>query len=230
MRWSASAVAAAACGSACGSAPVEAPSNRGAATAGGDVVVLIAPRPGATSGPIELDGVLRFQPVVCSLHGKLVTGAPCAEAMPEHATVHTAGGPLAIDRVSTGFVDARFDASYAPPHGPACCDYNGCRGDTIAYTARDPHGSGSTRVDGQLPLVAVWPPGADARLDVTHAGDDVKLVRPPGPRRYALIGSADVVGDGARERVVYEVWANDFGVDVVDAAGGELYSFSCGNI
>jgi hypothetical protein len=46
-----------------------------------------------------------------------------------------------------------------------------------------------------------------------------------------LLSTSDVDGDGRLELLVYEQWANDYGLAVRgDGGKTELYRFSCGNI
>lgn len=189
----------------------------------GSVVVLIAPPPSEILDGSDGSDTIRFVPVVCELGGKRETGARCGEAMPADATVSTRLGELAVHRATASFHDGAGEQDYAAPYGPACCMYNTCVERTVPYFARGAEPRGI--------VVAVWPPGADAGLDESSAGSAVTMRGvPPGPRGYKLIASTDIDHDGARERLVYEVWANDYGIDVVDATGSAIYAFSCGNI
>ncbi|CAN5525948.1 hypothetical protein BH11MYX1_BH11MYX1_24980 [soil metagenome] len=53
----------------------------------------------------------------------------------------------------------------------------------------------------------------------------------PGPRGFKLLATTDVDGDGHPELVDYQLYANDFGMDVFgDQDATPIYDFSCGNI
>lgn len=53
----------------------------------------------------------------------------------------------------------------------------------------------------------------------------------PGPRGFKLLATTDVDHDGHPELIAYELWANDYGLDVYgDSDTKPIYDFSCGNI
>jgi len=52
----------------------------------------------------------------------------------------------------------------------------------------------------------------------------------PGPRGHALLATVDVDRDGRRELISYQLWANDYGLDVFGDGAAPIYGFGCGNI
>jgi hypothetical protein len=49
--------------------------------------------------------------------------------------------------------------------------------------------------------------------------------------RYSILATTDLDADGNPEAIVYEQWANDYGVDVLGNTWDRLlHSFSCGNV
>jgi hypothetical protein len=224
MRIAPIAATVAACGS---PRPPEPPANTSSVTDPAIAVVLAAPRlqqPTAVEQPTSL----RFQPLVCTIDRKLVTGARCGEVMPAHAKIRAAGRDFDADRSTRPFHDAAGEQDFAAPYGPTCCTYNTCGAPTVPYAARDGVPSRPDAV-GTL-LLGVWPPEANIDLQLEGGRAMTLLHRPPGPHGYRRLASTDVDHDGHREVIVFEDWANDYGVDVVDERGEALYAFSCGNI
>lgn len=129
--------------------------------------------------------VLRFQPLVCSLGGRLGTGAACGEAMPARARVRvTSAGAasepaLELERSALGFDGDPGGQRFAAPYEPACCMYSTCVGRTVPYYPR------RTRADGVLSttrtVLAVWPADADIDLTVFAPGDSTEPDGAPGP-------------------------------------------------
>ncbi|MCW5802994.1 MAG: hypothetical protein KIT31_11465 [Deltaproteobacteria bacterium] len=128
------------------------------------------------------DTRLRFTALACAIEGKLVVGLPCAEAMPEKITVQIVGGKtIEAERTNVGYRDEPGDQTYPAPHGPECCSYNTCRGDSIPYLAApgtaapplEPDEQGLVDHGGNH-VVAIWPPDADVGLErhpPTNSGD-----------------------------------------------------------
>src|SRR6185437_13531252 len=132
-------------------------------------------------------------------------------------------------RSAKPFHDEAGEHDYPAPYGPACCMYNTCIGHTIPYTAvtAKPESGAHTRF-------GVWPADADVSLEVSSAGGSGSRDRRsahPGGNGEVLLATSDVDHDGTLELIAYELWANDFGLDVF-ATGSQTpsYAFSCGNI
>lgn len=151
-------------------------------------VLLFAPpeRDTAEDAPgIRRVPVLRFQPLVCSLGGRLGTGAACGEAMPARARVRvTSAGAasdpqLELERSALGFDGDPGGQRFAAPYEPACCMYSTCVGRTVPYYPR------RTRADGVLSttrtVLAVWPADADIGLTVFAPGDGIEPEGAPAP-------------------------------------------------
>lgn len=50
-------------------------------------------------------------------------------------------------------------------------------------------------------------------------------------RQLLELATTDLDHDGKRESVVYELWANDYGLDVfVEGTAKPIHGFTCGNI
>jgi hypothetical protein len=133
---------------------------------GGDAVLLFASRiPGIDAA--------RFEPILCVLGGKLQTGIPCGEAMPANARVSTRkNGTLAVSRSTKPFVDEARERPFAPPRGPSCCMYNGCRGETVPYFA-------ASGVSVPERSFAFWP--ENAVLDFVEGTDLPRDAAADGP-------------------------------------------------
>lgn len=170
-------------------------------------VLLFAP-PGSRveEGGLAAVPRLRFQPLVCSLRGKLATGARCGEAMPARVKVRLteAGGALGLEelelvRSTSGFRDDNGNHVYPPPYGPACCMYNTCIGKTVPYYPRPISEDSFLTTDKTI--LAVWP--ADAEIDLTvfspATSEDGKTSEGPWG------GSNRDAGDGTPERVSQSV-------------------------
>ena len=143
-------------------------------------VLLFAPPERESAGDepgVRQVPVLRFQPLVCSLGGKLGTGAACGEAMPARARVRVTSAGTTIDpeleleRSALGFDRDPGGQRFAAPYEPACCMYNTCVGRTVPYYPR------RTRADSVLSttqtVLAVWP--ADADIDLTVFSPDASV-------------------------------------------------------
>ncbi len=182
--------------------------------------------------------VLTFEPVLCVLNGRLAAGLRCAEAMPAKATVRITGGGGNMDLVrrTTPFKDTAGERTIPAPYAPSCCMYNTCIGKTIPYL---PVIDGMTVLTTHRTVLAVWP--KDAEIDLVSESADAfdaskqpiwhTASGSPGPREYLPIATADMDGDKKREVLVYERWANDYGLFVVPKEGdAPLFRFSCGNI
>jgi hypothetical protein len=53
---------------------------------------------------------------------------------------------------------------------------------------------------------------------------------PPGPYGSVLLATTDLDHDGHLEMVAYQIWANDYGIQMfVETATAPIYQFSCGN-
>jgi hypothetical protein len=191
-------------------------------------------------GLSQLD-TLSFQPVVCAIGGKLFTGVKCGEAMPARAKVRLTSGGLAsemeLHRSTTAFRDDASGRVFQPPYAPACCMYNTCVGQTVPYL---PSERSSVALYTTKTLLAVWPP--DAEIDLQPLGADTFDASAPPPysraagaslgaRAFYVLSKSDVDGDGRHELVVFEHYANDYGLAVLPAENQPpLYRFSCGNI
>lgn len=176
------------------------------------VLLFAPPSPPLADGALVSVETLRFQPIVCSLRGKLAVGARCGEVMPARATVRLtdSGDPgreeLELVRSTVAFRDEAGGQVYPAPYGPSCCMYNTCVGRTVPYYPR-PTDPRSVLVTTKT-VLAVWP--ADAEIDLTvftpGLAEDVKLddapwLRQPvgrtaqrttqsvlvGSRRYAVV-------------------------------------------
>lgn len=182
---------------------------------------------------------LSFEPVLCVLAGKLASGLKCAEAMPAQTTVRTtAGGTFDVQRRTSPFHDTAGQKIYPAPYAPSCCMYNTCLGKTIPYTPVD-EGYGVLHSDRTV--LAIWP--KDAEIDLEAATPETFNVSKKtewgglsgapmaAAREYIPIATTDIDGDKHREILVYERWANDYGLFVVPSEGKPaLFRFSCGNI
>ncbi|HEY1810857.1 MAG TPA: hypothetical protein VGG74_00785 [Kofleriaceae bacterium] len=218
-------------------------------------VILIAPARSAWNAEDSDAKLPRFVPLVCAIDGVIATGEKCGEVMPAHATIRTADGPLEVARSAKPFFDAAGEHVYPAPHGPTCCMYNTCMESTIPYTAMH-----VKRESGAPTKLGVWPADADVSLEVAGPGTNSTAIQAfaRGARRYearadgiwwnagsgwaqanvhtmgngeVLLATSDVDHDGTPELVAYELWANDYGIDVFATASLDpSYSFSCGNI
>lgn len=178
-----------------------------------------------------------LEPVVCVLNGKLAAGLRCAEAMPAKATVRlTGGGTMDVQRRTTPFKDTAGSRTFAAPYAPSCCMYNACVGRTIPYAPAD---DGVAAPHTHRTVLAVWPKDAEIELipesvdryDASKRATWQRAAGSPGAREYLPIATTDLDGDGKREVVVYERWANDYALFVVPREGDPpLLRFSCGNI
>jgi hypothetical protein len=149
-------------------APPPSASARAPQPKGGDAVLLFASR-------IHGVDAARFEPVLCVISGKLRTGIPCGEAMPASARVRTRkNGTLTLSRSAKPFVDEAGERTFAPPRGPSCCMYNGCRGETVPYFA-------AAGVSVPERSFAVWP--EDASIDLVQGEDLPRDEAGDGPWR-----------------------------------------------
>jgi hypothetical protein len=183
---------------------------------------------------------LSFEPVACVIAGKLAAGLRCAEAMPPRATVRTtAGVSLEVVRRTAPFHDTAGNHTYPAPYAPSCCMYNTCTGKTIPYLPSADVSSSMSATYATRTVLAVWPENADIGLvsETADAFDATKqavwsaAATSPGAREYLPIATTDLDGDKRREVLVYERWANDYGLFVVPFEGARpLFRLSCGNI
>ncbi len=172
-----------------------------------------------------------FQPLVCSIRGKLETGLACGEAMPARVHVRVATDEnnaeletMTLERSKVPFRDA--DRVLPPPYGPMCCMYNGCQGKTVPYHVAD------RALTTTKTLLAVWPEDADIDLRPNDSGATAVTWKRPlnvGADAEYLLSTSDVDGDGRSEFVVYEKWRNAYSLYVASATS-VLYRFSCGNL
>jgi hypothetical protein len=255
------------------------------------VLLLAMPsRPEAQPGIAWASGI-SFEPVLCTVRGKLATGARCGEVMPARASLRvTVAGSFENDEIVVArSVTASSETEgrrISPPYAPACCMYKGCFGKTIPYR---PIGNTPDQVlIATRTVLGVWPKDAEINLEPGEAGiaADFAMADAPwtapswrqrgGPlasadrprqaflrmgRRYAtvnagvmdgvvfvdsgsgwrevlsrlapeyLLATSDIDGDGRPELLVYEAWANNYGLDViVDDEPTPAYHYSCGNI
>lgn len=180
---------------------------------------------------------LSFEPVLCVLAGKLAAGLRCAEAMPAKATVRvTGGGTMDLSRRTAAFHDEAGGQTFPAPYAPSCCMYHTCIGRTIPYLPSD---DGMTVLRTHRTVLAVWPKDADIDLvpetaeafDASKHATWMRSAGSMGAREYVPIATADMDGDKAREVLVYERWANNYGLFVVPKEGAPpLFRFNCGNI
>jgi hypothetical protein len=186
---------------------------------------------------------LSFQPVLCAIGGKLFTGVRCGEAMPPRAKVRlTSGGgggtnEMELHRSTTPFRDEAGGHVFQPPYAPTCCMYNTCVGRTVPYLPAEANG---VALYTTTTVLAVWPP--DAEIDLEPLGPDTYDASAPPPygrsagasmgtRAYYVLAKSDVDGDGRHELLVFESYANDYGLAVLPASKEPpLYRFSCGNV
>ena len=129
-------------------------------------VLLFSPRLDPDPDPSLPPAARVFQPLVCSIAGKRITGARCGEVMPARATIRTPGGPLVVARSTRPFHDEAGGRDYPAPYGPACCMYNTCVGRTVPYRAA----LGARLAGAPGPILAVWPADADLALEVARDG------------------------------------------------------------
>lgn len=65
----------------------------------------------------------------------------------------------------------------------------------------------------------------------TGSGWMAPTTAPLGPRGEVLVGTSDLDHDGHYEMILWQIWANDFGMSVFSEADATpLHEFSCGNI
>lgn len=228
---------------------------------------------------VEQSEPVRFQPIACAVKGKLRVGKVCAGALGDQPQVSIVGGSKKVSllRKAKDFEDENGGRLYKAPLAPACCMYNTCIGETVAYLPPSGMATGG-------PMVAVSPAGADVKLAVpapkggalkgslpwleqglvtdqwvAHLGRRVATVsrekramegafwfsdsevgpwqQPRGPEErhgmdhLKILALTDLDGNGQPEVLLYEQWANDFGIVFY---GNEwvtpAYQFSCGNI
>ena len=187
-------------------------------------VLLISARGGVSTDPTDLRAERRFIPIACTIKGVFATGKDCGAVMPARATIRTPAGPLVVSRPTKVFHDEAGDQDFQPPYGPVCCTYNTCREATIPYT-------GTAKPEAQASRFGVWPADADLDLQISTTAPVQHDLHGLGQRANILLATTDIDGDGTRERTVYEVWANDFGIQVLPEHDDRpLYAFSCGNI
>jgi hypothetical protein len=202
-------------------------------------VLLFAPPRTDSLDPLARIETLALQPVLCTIGGRLHAGLRCAEAMPRRTTVRlTSSGAdetMEVTRSNAPFVATPEDGpvTYPAPYAPACCSYKRCDGKTIPY--RPLERSGYVFATSKT-VLAVWPVDADLELDPKTPETDAqtahgwKLDRFMG-RKLFQIATADVDHDGRPETLVYEWWANDYGLDVfVAGATAPVHGVHCGNI
>jgi hypothetical protein len=115
--------------------------------------------------PQDREPELRLQPVLCSLRGEIRWSIECAEVIPARASVRlTDASVIAVERTRTS------RNQRVPPFDFACCSYNHCYDTNIPYF---PVAGSRARPVG--PVVAVWPPDADAELVVPTGHAETQL-------------------------------------------------------
>jgi hypothetical protein len=139
---------------------------------------------------------------------------------------------MGVMRSTTAFVATPDDGpvTLPAPYAPACCMYKRCVGKTIPYR---PASSPGLALATSKTVLAVWPEDADIDLaPMTPETDDPSKrswkVDSIGARKFFQLSSSDLDHDGRPEMVVYEWWANDYGLDVfagrsrrcIDSAAG----------
>lgn len=203
------------------------------------VLLFAPPRTEPTEGLARIEP-LRFLPIACAIQGKLETGARCGEVMPAKATVRLTAAPsgddtLEVARRTTTFTANAEDGpvTFPAPYAAACCMYKRCDGKTIPYRPAESQGA---VLSTDKTILAVWPEDAEIDLEpMTAETDDAakhtwKIDR-AGPRKLLQLATSDLDGDGRRESIVYERWANDYGLDFfANGSATPLYRFGCGNI
>ena len=158
-----------------------------------------------------------FVPLVCSVNGELRTGIDCGFALPaDELRVRTSAGVLTVRRerpqTDAGPRDFR----------PECITSRKRDGRTLLFASEQAELQTATQF-------AVWPVNADVDLRVEPTPTD-QLDLPKGDQQAnVLIATSDVDGDGIRERIIYELWAYDYGIEVVRGTE-KLHRFSCGTI
>lgn len=203
-------------------------------------VLLFAPPRSNDIEPLARIETLAFQPVLCSIEGRLHAGLRCGEVMPRRTTVRltsTSSGDdtMEVTRSTSPFVANTEDGTvtYPAPYAPSCCSYKRCDGKTIPY--RPVPASGFALATTKT-ILAVWPADADVDLDPKTAETDATTPRSwslqtVGPRKLLQLATSDMDHDGKLETLVYEWWANDFGLDVfVAGTSAPLHQVRCGNI
>ncbi|AKU93650.1 hypothetical protein AKJ09_00314 [Labilithrix luteola] len=203
-------------------------------------VVLFAPPRPEPATPLERIETLSFQPVVCVIAGRIQTGVRCGEVMPRRTTVRLTAASSGYDtmeimRSTTPFTSSPEDGTvtFPAPYAPACCMYKGCAGKTIPYRPAERQGSALAT---SRTILAVWPEDADIDLvPLTPETDDPSThpwkAERSGARKFLQLATSDLDRDGRPEILVYELWANDYGLDVFANGSQEpIYRFSCGNI
>ncbi len=203
-------------------------------------VLLFAPPRAEDVEPLAQIETLSFQPVLCVIAGKIETGVQCGEVMPRKTTVRLTAASSGHDtmevmRPTTAFVTSTEDGpvTMPAPYAPACCMYKSCFGRTIPYRPADRPG---TVLSTSKTILAVWPEDAEIDLTpMTPETDDATLrtwkVDSVGARKLFQLSTSDLDHDGRPEILVYEQWANDYGLDVfANGATAPTYRFSCGNI
>ncbi len=182
-------------------------SARGARSRKPTAVLLFAPPASRVEdGGLAAVPRLRFQPLVCSLRGKLATGARCGEAMPARVKVRLteAGSALGLEeleleRSPSGFRDEHGNHVYPAPYGPACCMYNTCIGKTVPYYPKPIAEDSFLTTDKTI--LAVWPADAEIELTVFSPATSEDEKTQEGPWG----GSNRSPGDGTPARVSQSV-------------------------
>jgi hypothetical protein len=142
---------------------------------------------------------------------------------------------MEVMRSTTAFVANPEDGSvtFPVPYAPACCNYTRCDGKTIPYRPAQTPG---IALATSKTILAVWPEDADIDLvPMTPEADQPTTrswkVDSPGARKLLQLSTSDLDRDGRPETLVYERWANDYGLDVfANGSQAPVYRFSCGNI
>jgi len=183
---------------------------------------------------------LSFQPVLCTIDGVIGAGQRCGEIMPRAVTVRLTDASSGHDtmdlmRSAVPYVTNTDDGpvTFPAPYGPSCCMYRRCVGRTIPYR---PLAAPGTALTTSKTILAVWPADADIDLQPRSATTDDPaahgwtLAR-MGARKLLELATSDIDHDGRTESLVYEWWANDYGLDVlVRGTAAPIHAFSCGNI
>jgi hypothetical protein len=204
-----------------------------------NAVLLVAPPSKADPQPgIARAETIRFQPVLCSIAGKLATGSRCGEIMPGRTTLritdpglYLATKELVVSRSSAQPADAD-GKKLAPPYAPACCMYNGCFGKTIPYYPVE-DSPDSTLTNSQT-ILAVWPKDAEIGLAPSKGGvaPDVRLDDAPWTTanwkanggRLANVAPLQAFARNGRRYASLGAWPMD-GVLFVDSSSGWQVAF-----
>jgi hypothetical protein len=204
-----------------------------------NAVLLVAPPSNSDPTPgIARAEKIRFQPVLCSIEGKLATGSRCGEIMPGRTTLRItdsglsfARKELVVSRSSAQPADADGKKLVAP-YAPACCMYNGCFGKTIPYYPVED--SPDSTLTNSRTILGVWPKDAEIGLAPSEGGvaPDVRLDDAPwttaawksSGERLANAEPLQAFARNGRRYASLGAWPMD-GVLFVDSSSGWQVAF-----